>query len=479
MKKCVAYLRYSTPKQGALSFEYQTEEIVKYCNTNNLLLMKTFSDSACRGKNAKRPAFLEMIEEAKSNPEWDVILLYNLSRFSRNEEDANAYKKLLRSLDIAVISVTEKCTEEDPGGFMETCLDRLYANESRKKGVASYDSLRLISKQCKHCGGKPPLGYDVDKETGLLVVNESEAQLVKTIFNMYNMGFSYPKIAKYLNGIGEKTKAGNSFSAKSFRDILTQEKYVGTFLWGKHPQNSRNLEKALTVVENGCSAIISKELFAEVQERMSDSGSGNRCSKSQNHYMLNGLRILKCGCCGKYLTGKSYTSKGYKYVKYSCPDRKCVNKSVDAENLDNCIANILLKMFFLNQSRDTLNALISSSQDPTLLKVYENKLRGVKMKQGNLIELLAEVPSEAAKDKLKALSNQQAFLEGKIAEQQAVLPQIPADGDTEAMEKVCDAIRDELINSDDLDVKLFIKSAVKEILVEPNDITITLAQTTC
>ena len=85
MKKCVAYLRYSTPKQGALSFEYQTEEIVKYCNTNNLLLMKTFSDSACRGKNAKRPAFLEMIEEAKSNPEWDVILLYNLSRFSRNE----------------------------------------------------------------------------------------------------------------------------------------------------------------------------------------------------------------------------------------------------------------------------------------------------------------------------------------------------------------------------------------------------------
>lgn len=195
--------------------------------------------------------------------------------------------------------------------------------------------------------------------------------------------------------------------------------------------------------------------------------------------MLNGLRILKCGCCGKYLTGKSYTSKGYKYVKYSCPDRKCVNKSVDAENLDNCIANILLKMFFLNQSRDTLNALISSSQDPTLLKVYENKLRGVKMKQGNLIELLAEVPSEAAKDKLKALSNQQAFLEGKIAEQQAVLPQIPADGDTEAMEKVCDAIRDELINSDDLDVKLFIKSAVKEILVEPNDITITLAQTTC
>lgn len=473
MIKCVAYLRYSSEKQTPRSFNHQTEEIVKYCQRKGLLLLKAFSEEACTGTEDERPAFLEMISEAKTRPEWQAVLVYDLSRFARNEDDAEYYKALLRNLGIAVISVTEPCTEEDPGGFMETILDKIHAHESLKKGVVSYDSLKLMSKECKHCGGKPPLGYDVDSETGLLVVNESEAKLVKTIFNMCSVGFSYSKIVDYLNSIGAKTKAGNSFTIKSFHDILTQEKYVGTFFWGKNPKHGYSVAEAQTVVENGCPAIISRELFDEVQARITD--SSNRDSKSKNHYMLNGLRILICGCCGRYLTGETYSSKGYKYIKYSCPDRKCVNKPITAKDLDICVVNILLDKYFINQNKDELNALISSSKNPTLLTVYENKLRGVKMKENNLIELISEAPSEAAMEKLKVLGKQRTTLEEKIAEQKNPLPQIPANSDTEALEKFCEAIREELINSDELDVKLFIKSAVNEIVVEPNDISITLA----
>ncbi len=475
MIKCVAYLRYSSEKQNPRSFDHQTEEIVKYCQKKGLILIKAFKEKACTGKDDDRPAFLEMIAEAKTRPEWQVLLVYDLSRFARNDEESKHYKTLLRDLGIAVISVTEPCTEEDPGGFMETVLDKIHAHESLKKGVVSYDSLRLISKECKHCGGKPPLGYDVNKETGLLVVNEAEAELVKTIFNMYSVGYSYQKMADYLNNMGAKTKAGNSFTQNSFHDILTQEKYVGTFSWGKHPRNGYNSADTQTVVENGCPAIISRLLFDETQERMNNINCGNRTSKSKKHYMLTGLRILKCGVCGKYMVAKSYTNRGYKYVKYFCQNRACEKRFINAKELDSCVADILIEKYFLSQERDTLNALISSSQDQRLLKIYENKLRGLKMKESNLIDLITESPSDAAMEKLKILIQEKTFLEQKIADQQASLSQIPSKSDEKGIEKFCEAIREELINSDDLDVKLFIKSAIKEIVVDPTDVYITLA----
>ena len=65
--------------------------------------------------------------------------------------------------------------------------------------------------KCLHNGGKPPLGYDVDPVTEKLVINESEAQTVKTIFQMYIDGHGYEDIINTLNKRGSRTKNGNEF----------------------------------------------------------------------------------------------------------------------------------------------------------------------------------------------------------------------------------------------------------------------------
>ena len=479
MTKCVSYLRYSSAKQGALSFAYQRKAILKYCSERNLQPLKEFSDAGYSGRNTNRPGFQELIAEAKANPEWKMVLVYDLSRFSRNEEEASQYKALIRNLDIAVISVTEPCTEDDPGGVMEALLDKRNSQKSLQIGNASYEALKILSENCKHCGGKPPLGYDVDKKTGLLVVNEDEAQVVKTIFKMYDTGFSYSKIATYLNSIGTRTKVGNRFTKNSFHEILCQTKYIGTYSWNKHPgcgsSVGENSTEAQTIVENGCPAIISRELFDSVQRRMVANSRGNCDSKNQKHYMLSGLRILKCGCCGRYMVGKSYTSKGYKYVKYSCPDRKCANKPINTKEIDRCVANILLFNYFIKQDRGALNALINASKNPRLLKLYETKLRGLKVRRSNLIDLIVEEPSAEAKEKLKALSLEETNLMEKIAEQQDVLPPIPLTSDKVGMKKFCRLICNELISSDDVEIRAFIKSAIKEIVVDLDDVTVTLA----
>lgn len=65
----------------------------------------------------------------------------------------------------------------------------------------------------------PPLGYDLD-ETKHIVVNEAEAEIVRTIFRMYLDGYSYSDIAKALNTAGHTTKIGNPFNKNSFSSLL-------------------------------------------------------------------------------------------------------------------------------------------------------------------------------------------------------------------------------------------------------------------
>ena len=86
--------------------------------------------------------------------------------------------------------------------------------------------------------------------------------------------------------------------------------------------------------------------------------------------------------------------------------------------LDNCVADILIEKFFISQDKDALDALISSSQDQSLIEIYKNKLRALKLKESNLIDLITITPSDAAINKLETLIKEKLLLEQKIADQE-------------------------------------------------------------
>ena len=52
--------------------------------------------------------------------------------------------------------------------------------------------------QCKHTGGRTPLGYNLDEDRHL-IINEHEAEAVKIIFQMFADGYGYMAIINYLN----------------------------------------------------------------------------------------------------------------------------------------------------------------------------------------------------------------------------------------------------------------------------------------
>lgn len=119
------------------------------------------------------------------------------------------------------------------------------------------------------------LGYTKD-ENGKLVIIEEEAEIVRRIYDLYLKGYGCRKIKSYLEENGIKTVTGkDEWSTSTIDRILSNDKYVGTVLFQKtyvencltHKQVKNNGKLPMYLIENSHEAIISKEVFEEVQRR--------------------------------------------------------------------------------------------------------------------------------------------------------------------------------------------------------------------
>jgi len=88
--------------------------------------------------------------------------------------------------------------------------------------------LHALAREHKWPNPHPPLGYDKSGD-GRLIINESEAKLVRKIFRMYLKEKSMPQVAFKLNKEGILTRKGKKWNARAVRDVLTNEIYTGKY----------------------------------------------------------------------------------------------------------------------------------------------------------------------------------------------------------------------------------------------------------
>jgi len=176
VRYAAAYMRYSSDNQDKNSIEYQRRRIKKYCDYNNIELVKEYVDMAQTGTTDKRDAFKKMIRDAKANPLWDIVLVFEWSRFARNFDDAVHYTRVLKDRDIETVSITQETDDSPMGEFMKNINHAVYQLESRNNSVRTHAGMSEKAIAASLCGGIPPLGYDIDKELHL-VINEAEADL--------------------------------------------------------------------------------------------------------------------------------------------------------------------------------------------------------------------------------------------------------------------------------------------------------------
>lgn len=478
-KLCSIYVRCSTPRQIRTSLTYQNEEVEEYAIKNGFKIVKRYEEGGKTAAYDSRRVFQEIMEDVRNGVEWKYLLVYNDSRFVRNQVDGDSYEALLRSYGIKIIGVSEQFDYDNPKDRKVKKIRRFY-NELLLDDISesTFDGLRSQAKKANHCGGLPPLGYDV--VNGKLVINAFEAKAVKQIFNLFENNVSLNKIAEKLNEQGFRTKTHERFNKNSFSSILKNEKYAGLFTWNvktaKDGRGKRNnhKEKALEdqiFVPGGCPAIIEEEQFETVQKMLEERANGTACSKSRHHYALSSKKILKCDKCGAFLVGSMMTTHGQKYRMYQCPNHKkglCETKDINADILEDFVISNVIESAFKKEDLEELGKAINDNLDE---KVLKQKIEDVNHDIKNISKALRKKCSETLLDQLDELEEERNGLVEQLEKSEA----LKFDFNEESLPAVKDAVFDYLKYSDDLEATKLLKANVSVIVVNNDEVKMEVA----
>jgi DNA invertase Pin-like site-specific DNA recombinase len=111
-KTVAIYARVSTDRQ---STESQLHALHEFIEKRSWTISKEYIDEGYTGSNTKRPAFNEMMADAKRR-EFDVLLVYKLDRLSRSLKDLITTLDDLQSLGIDFISYDNGLDTTTPTG---------------------------------------------------------------------------------------------------------------------------------------------------------------------------------------------------------------------------------------------------------------------------------------------------------------------------------------------------------------------------
>lgn len=346
------YTRYSTDRQTENSTAYQRAKIKEYCAQNGITLRTIHSDEAKSGTNADRAGFQAVIDAA-CHKEIDAVVIYDVSRGSRDVGDWFTFRKQMLQLGVKVISATQPLGDMlDPNDFLveliNVGLGQHHVLSTRQKSI---DGVKVKAEQGAFLGGYPPLGYDA--KDGQYIINEHEAAAVRQIFAMYAEGKGYGDIIDWLAEHGYKGKRGRPIGKNSLYAILRNERYIGTYSWNKRRMKLMRKwagggpNPNCVRIENKIPPIIDTKTWKRVRVRMENNQRPN--TKAKYEYLLSGL--IECEACGATYVGHASTNqKGYTTRYYICGNkyrtRTCSANSVNADEIETFVVQ-QLKDYFL------------------------------------------------------------------------------------------------------------------------------------
>ena len=210
--------------------QYYTELIQ---NKPNWTFVPGYIDEGISGGTTKkRDDFNRMIRDAKAGL-FDFIITKEISRFSRSTLDSIQYTQLLLDYNVGVFFQNDNInTLDSDSEFRLVVMAGVAQDEIRKLSERIKFGFRQSIKNGRVLGNDKLYGYD--KKDCVMTVNESEAEIVQIIFDLYaNHGLGIRKISQRLYDMGYTSREGNSFNQLTIRHMLENPKYKGWYCGNK------------------------------------------------------------------------------------------------------------------------------------------------------------------------------------------------------------------------------------------------------
>lgn len=426
MKKAVIYARYSCNAQKETSIEDQIRDCAKYAKEHDLQIIHEYKDAAVSGKTDKRLEFQQMMADS-SDGLFEIVLVWAFSRFSRDQYESAIYKHQLKKNHVKVLSVTENIPDGPMGELLEKVLEAIDQYSADEIKVKTGRGRIGVALKGKHVGGRPLLGYKVNLDK-TYSINEYNAETVRIAFDWYASGKSYSQIIDELNRQGRKTGAGKSFGKNSLHELLTNERYIGTYTYNKIPNTDgpRNSHASkpndeIIKIKNSIPPIISDDLWDKVQRRIITNRHAPAAHKAKIDYLLSGK--LFCGECGGAMVGQS-SGNHQRYGYYECCTKKrlrtCKKSNVKKELVEKAVINFTLEYILTDEVCDRLvnlahEELLKQEDNEGKIKAIQKQQHRNETETNNMIDAIKRFGySEALAKALEELEHEKDALNEQL-----------------------------------------------------------------
>jgi site-specific DNA recombinase len=310
--KAVIYARYSTDKQREASIADQQRNCEHYAERQGWTIAHRYADKAVSGSKNDRAQYQQMLVDAKAKA-FDVLLVDDLSRLSRDDVETKQTIRRLRFLRIRIIGVSDGFDSEAKGykihAGMRGLINEIYLDDLAEK---THRGLTGQALKGNNAGGLP-YGYrSVQVADGhRLKIDPEQAKCVCWIYEQFAAGLSPRKIAHELNRRGVTTGRGKTWCVSALHGhpkyqtgLLRNPIYRGLYVWNrsqwvKDPDTGRRkrMERPQSewhTMELPELRIVTPELWQAVQARLT--GPKRRTRGKPPRTPLSGL--LRCEACG-------------------------------------------------------------------------------------------------------------------------------------------------------------------------------------
>lgn len=286
---------HNSKKQGgnpfqseSSSIENQRDILTEYVRLQGWNMANIYADDGFAGGNFERPAFREMLRDAKAGL-IDLILVKDLSRLGRDHIEVDHYvEDVFPGLGVRFIALMDNIDSEGNADILpfRSLLNNYYLKDLSRK-IKSV--LYAKAEAGEYVGAFAPYGYKKDPANrGRLIVDGYAAGIVRRIFELRLQRMGHRKIAAALNAEGILAPRAYCYASEGkenpyntisvWRDVtvklvLQNEVYLGhsvkmkkgTLSYKRKALVNRSPEDWIRT-ENTHEAIIAQELWDTVQE---------------------------------------------------------------------------------------------------------------------------------------------------------------------------------------------------------------------
>ena len=267
--RCAIYTRKSSEEgleQSFNSLHAQREACEAFIKSQKhegwQMIATHYDDGGYSGGNTERPALKRLMADIH-DAKISAVVVYKVDRLTRSLAD---FAKIIEQFDkhgASFVSVTQQFNTTTSMGRLTLNVLLSFAQFEREvTGERIRDKITASKKKGMWMGGTVPLGYAACDHK--LVLNETEASRVRTIFSEFVRVGSVQGLQEWLRSHDIRSRNGNHFFRGPLYTILRKSHYIGRI---KHKKETYPGEHT---------AIVDQQTWDKVQALLNSNIQGER-----------------------------------------------------------------------------------------------------------------------------------------------------------------------------------------------------------